>query len=189
LTDAQGHTIDAQHAIWIMTSNVGTDMLGRSMPSGFRASVKGTAEEMQRERLLERLRQTFRPEFLNRVDDIVIFHPLGQQQIHAITRLQMNELGARLLERGLTLRAEESAIDLLCKEGFSQTQGARPLRRAIERLLTVPLSLRILLANIPDQGEVHVQAVDGVLDIDIREPTEDAMVVEEVEVGAELDAL
>ncbi len=170
LTDAQGHTVDAQHAIWIMTSNVGTDMLGRSMPSGFRATLKGTAEEMQRDRLLERLRQTFRPEFLNRIDEVVIFHPLGQEQARAITRLQMNELGARLLEQGLTLHADDSAIDLLCKEGFSQTQGARPLRRAIERLLTVPLSLRILLANIPEHGEVHVKARDGHLEIDIREP-------------------
>jgi ATP-dependent Clp protease ATP-binding subunit ClpA len=170
LTDAQGHTIDAQHAIWIMTSNVGTEMLGRSMPSGFRASVKGTAEEMQRERLLERLRQTFRPEFLNRVDEVVIFHPIGHEQAIAITRLQMNELAARLLEQGLTLRADDSAIELLCKEGFSQTQGARPLRRAIERLLTVPLSLRILLANIPQQGEVHVRAVNDQLEIEIVEP-------------------
>lgn len=172
LTDAQGHTVDAQHAIWIMTSNVGTDMLGRSMPSGFRASVKGTGEEMQRERLLERLRQTFRPEFLNRIDEVVIFHPLAQEQAHAITRLQMNELGARLLEQGLTLHAEDSAIDLLCKEGFSQTQGARPLRRTIERLLTVPLSLRILLADIPEHGEIHVSALDDKLEIDIREPLE-----------------
>ncbi len=193
LTDAQGHTVDAQHAIWIMTSNVGTDMLGHSMPSGFRASVKGTAEEMQRDRLLERLRQTFRPEFLNRIDEVVIFHPLGQEQAHAITRLQMNELGARLLEQGLTLHAKDSAIDLLCKEGFSQTQGARPLRRAIERLLTVPLSLRILLANIPEHGEVHVEAVDGHLEIDIREPgqlmeTQDEVDVEVVK-EAEIDAL
>ncbi|MGZ3627055.1 MAG: AAA family ATPase [Ktedonobacteraceae bacterium] len=170
LTDAQGHTVDAQHAIWIMTSNVGTDMLGRSMPSGFRANVKATGEEMQRERLMERLRQTFRPEFLNRVDEVVIFQPLGQEQARAITRLQMNELGARLLEQGLTLNADDSAIDLLCKEGFSQTQGARPLRRVIEKLLTVPLSLRILLANIPEHGEVYVSAEEGKLTIDIREP-------------------
>ncbi len=180
LTDAQGHTVDAQHAIWIMTSNVGTDMLGRSMPSGFRATMKGTAEEMQRDRLLERLRQTFRPEFLNRIDEVVIFHPLGQEQARAITRLQMNELGARLLEQGLTLHADNSAIDLLCKEGFSQTQGARPLRRAIERLLTVPLSLRILLANIPEHGEVHVKARDGHLEIDIREPGQVEIVQPEV---------
>jgi len=189
LTDAQGHTVDAQHAIWIMTSNVGTDMLGNSMPSGFRASVKGTAEEMQRDRLLERLRQTFRPEFLNRVDEVVIFHRLGQEQARSITRLQMNELGARLLEQGLTLHAGDSAIDLLCKEGFSQTQGARPLRRAIERLLTVPLSLRILLANIPAHGAVHVEAVDGRLEIDIREPGqavkfENVADVEEAEIDA-----
>lgn len=173
LTDAQGHTVDAQHAIWIMTSNVGTDMLGRSAPSGFHANAKGTAETMQRDRLMERLRQTFRPEFLNRVDEVVIFHPLGQEQARSITRLQMNELGARLLEQGLTLHADESAIELLCQEGFSQTQGARPLRRAIERVLTVPLSLRILLANIPQNGEVHVTAINGKLEIDIREPEQE----------------
>src|SRR5438132_2792750 len=184
LTDAQGHTVDAQHAIWIMTSNVGTDMLGRSMPSGFRAGVKGTAEEMQRERLLERLRQTFRPEFLNRIDEVVIFHPLGQEQARAITRLQMNELGARLLEQGLILHADDSAIDLLCKEGFSQTQGARPLRRVIEKLLTVPLSLRILLANIPERGEVQVSAEDGKLIIDIQEPAKVEVEEEDVKVDA-----
>jgi ATP-dependent Clp protease ATP-binding subunit ClpA/CHAT domain-containing protein len=170
LTDAQGHTVDAQHAIWIMTSNVGTDMLGRSMPHGFRSSTKTTAEDAQRERLLERLRETFRPEFLNRIDEVVIFRPLVPEQARAITRLQMNELAARLLEQGLTLNADESAIELLCSEGFSPTQGARPLRRVIEKMLTVPLSLRILLANIPERGEVYVRAVDGKLEIDIREP-------------------
>ena len=184
LTDAQGHTIDAQHAIWIMTSNVGTDMLGRSMPHGFRASIKGNAEEMQRDRLLERLRQTFRPEFLNRIDEVVIFHPLEQEQAHEITRLQMEELGARLLEQGLTLQADESAIDLLCKEGFSETQGARPLRRVIEKLLTVPLSMRILLADIPENGEVHVSAVDDKLAIDIREPAAKVVVTANVEINA-----
>src|SRR2546426_3593414 len=150
------------------------------MPSGFRASLKGTAEEMQRERLLERLRQTFRPEFLNRVDEVVIFQPLGQEQARAITRLQMNELAARLLEQGLILHADDGAIDLLCKAGFSQTQGARPLRRVIERMLTVPLSLRILLANIPEQGEVHVSAEDRQLEIDIREPGQVEIVQPEV---------
>ncbi len=185
LTDAQGHTVDAQHAIWIMTSNVGTDMLGRSMPSGFHAG-KNAAEEMQRERLLERLRQTFRPEFLNRVDEVVIFQPLGQEQARAITRLQMNELATRLLEQGLTLDADDSAVDLLCKEGFSQTQGARPLRRVIEKMLTVPLSLRILLGNIPEHGVVHVSAVDGKLAIEIGEPLVSLTAEEGVEVEDEV---
>ena len=184
LTDAQGHTVDAQHAIWIMTSNVGTEMLGRSMPSGFRASIKGVEEEMQRDRLMDRLRQTFRPEFLNRIDDVVIFHPLSQDQTHEITHLQINDLASRLMEQGLVLHTDESAIDLLCKEGFSQTQGARPLRRVIERLLTVPLSLRILLANIPQNGEVHVSAIDGKLQIDIREPVEKVNVPVDVEIEA-----
>jgi ATP-dependent Clp protease ATP-binding subunit ClpA/CHAT domain-containing protein len=193
LTDGQGHTVDAQHAIWIMTSNVGTDMLGRSMPISFRSSIKTAAEEMQRDRLMERLRETFRPEFLNRIDEVVIFRPLNHEQARAITRLQMNELAARLLEQGLTLRADDSAIDLLCAEGFSETQGARPLRRVIEKLLTVPLSLRILLANIPEHGEVHVSAVDGKLAIDIREssvsPPRTPMKTPGEQERAEIDAL
>ncbi len=86
-------------------------------------------------------------------------------------------MAARLLEQGLILNADDSAIDLLCKEGFSQIQGARPLRRVIEKLLTVPLSLRILLANIPEHGEVHVSAKESKLTIDIREPG----IIEEVE--------
>jgi ATP-dependent Clp protease ATP-binding subunit ClpA len=189
LTDAQGHTVDAQHAIWIMTSNVGTDMLGRSMPSGFRAG-KGAVEESQRDRLMERLRQTFRPEFLNRIDEIVIFQPLDQEQARAITRLQMNELATRLLEQGLTLDADDNAINLLCKEGFSATQGARPLRRVIEKLLTVPLSLRILLGNIPEQARVYVGAEEGKLTIDIREPAAlEAEVEESVEDEVKVDAL
>ena len=194
LTDAQGHTVDAQHAIWIMTSNVGTDMLGRSLPHGFRSNSKTTTEEMQRDRLMERLRETFRPEFLNRIDEVVIFRPLTHEQARAITSLQMDELATRLLEQGLTLHADDSAIELLCKEGFSETQGARPLRRVIEKLLTVPLSLRILLANIPEHGEVHVSAVDSKLAIDIRESTLSSprTPVEEIhdeEEHAEIDAL
>jgi ATP-dependent Clp protease ATP-binding subunit ClpA len=97
-------------------------------------------------------------------------------------------LAARLLEQGLILNADDSAIDLLCKEGFSQTQGARPLRRVIEKLLTVPLSLRILLANIPEHGEVHVSAEDSKLTIDIRDPglVED---IEEKEEDVRVDAV
>ncbi len=187
LTDAQGHTVDAQHAIWIMTSNVGSDLLGRSTLGFNTVAKKKTADEMPRERLMERLRETFRPEFLNRIDEIVIFHPLDQNQIRAITHLQMNELGARLLEQGLLLHTDDLAIELLCREGFSQTQGARPLRRTIERLLTVPLSLRILLGNIPKNGEVRVSASDNQLDIDICEPAdllvEEEVIVDDVEVS------
>jgi ATP-dependent Clp protease ATP-binding subunit ClpA len=162
-----------------MTSNVGTEKLISSAPLGFHS--EGAEEKKQRERLMQRLRETFRPEFLNRIDEVVIFHPLDKTQAEAITRLQINELAARLLEQGLVLKADDSAIELLCKEGFSQTQGARPLRRAIERLLTVPLSLRILLANLPQNGEVHVRAVDGKLDIDIREPEPPQEALAEVE--------
>src|SRR5947199_10349930 len=105
-----------------------------------------------------------------------------------MTRLQMNQLGARLLGQGLTLHADDSAIGLLCKEGFNQTQGARPLRRAIERLLTVPLSMRILLANIPENGQVHVTAVNDKLEIDIREPEPEPADETGLAIDAELEA-
>jgi ATP-dependent Clp protease ATP-binding subunit ClpA len=170
LTDAQGHTVDAQHAIWIMTTNVGTEMLGHSMPISFQANIKGNNQKMQRERLMDRLRETFRPEFLNRVDDVVIFDSLDWDRAKAITRLQMNELAARLLDQGLILQADDSAIELLCHKGFSQTQGARPLRRVIEKELTVPLSLRILSTDIPESGEVHVYTVNDKLEFSIRSP-------------------
>jgi ATP-dependent Clp protease ATP-binding subunit ClpA len=170
LTDSQGHTVDAQHAIWIMTSNVGTDMLGKSMAMGFNQNTRVATEENNRDRLMERLRATFRPEFLNRIDEVVIFRPLTMDQARTITRLQMNELGTRLLEQGLILHADDSAIDYLCAAGFSPTQGARPLRRVIEKELTVQLSLRILLADMPERGEVHVSALNDKLEIDIREP-------------------
>lgn len=173
LTDSQGHTVDAQHAIWIMTSNVGTEMLGRGAIAGFRSSIKGKEQQMQDERLLERVRETFRPEFINRIDDIVIFRPLDRVEVRAIAHLQIKELAVRLEEQGLNLEVDESAIDLLCKEGFNEKQGARPLRRAIERLLTVPLSLRILLANIPQNAQVHVTASDDKMHIEIREPLKD----------------
>ena len=167
-----------------MTSNVGSDTIKRQSSLGFSPITDENSYEKMREKILDEAKKTFRPEFLNRVDEVVIFHPLDQDQARAITRLQMNELSVRLREQGLTLLAEESAIELLCKEGFSQTQGARPLRRAIERLLTVPLSLRILLADIPENGEVHVSAVDGKLAIDIRDPLTVKKVAEEIEAEA-----
>ena len=191
LTDAQGHTVDAQHAIWIMTSNVGTSSL-KGSALGFHGT-KWTPEQNRQILLNKHLEETFRPEFRNRIDEIIIFNPLAQEQARAITRLQMNELATRLLEQGLTLHADESAIDLLCTEGFSETQGARPLRRAIEKLLTVPLSLRILMTNVPEHGEVHVSVVDGKLAIDIRESTlgspHTPVEIQDEQEHAEVDAL
>jgi ATP-dependent Clp protease ATP-binding subunit ClpA len=165
-----------------MTSNVGTEKLISAAPLGFHS--ESAEEKKQRDRVMQRLRETFRPEFLNRIDEVVIFHPLNKTQAEAITRLQINDLAARLLEQGLVLKAEDSAIELLCQEGFSQTQGARPLRRAIERLLTVPLSLRILLANLPQNGEVHVRSIDDKLEIDIREPEQPQDAIAQAEVEA-----
>jgi ATP-dependent Clp protease ATP-binding subunit ClpA len=186
LTDSQGHTVDAQHAIWVMTSNVGTNMLGRGAIN-FRPNMKAAEEETRHEYLLKGLAETFRPEFLNRIDEIVFFHSLDKTQVRAIAHLQLNELAARLLEQGLTLDADESVIDLLCKEGFNEKQGARPLRRAIERLLTVPLSLRILLANIPKNGKVHVTAINDTIHIEIREPEAEAAEEDELVINAELE--
>jgi ATP-dependent Clp protease ATP-binding subunit ClpA len=170
-----------------MTSNIGSPIIQEYFNLG-KLTAKDREEMEQRVKM--ELRGQFRPEFLNRIDEVVIFQPLDQEQARAITRLQMNELATRLLEQGLTLEADDDAINLLCKEGFSPTQGARPLRRVIEKLLTVPLSLRILLGNIPEQARVYVGASEGKLTIDIREPVveAEAEVEESVENEVKVDA-
>ena len=136
LTDARGHTIDARHACWIMTSNIGTAEVGRGL--GFAAEP---------ERLPDydyHLRKHFRPEFLNRLDDIVIFRPLSKETLEAILDLQLQEVHARLQAQHLTLQLEPSARALLLRKGYDPANGARPLRRAIQHLLTRPLSAALL---------------------------------------------
>lgn len=136
LTDSQGATVDARHAAWIMTSNIGTGDVGKGLGFG------STPDQLPDYDF--HLKKHFRPEFLNRLDEVVVFNPLTPQALDGILDLQLRDVRARLAEQNLTLSLDEGARDLLLTEGYDPANGARPLRRAIERLLTRPLSTALL---------------------------------------------
>jgi ATP-dependent Clp protease ATP-binding subunit ClpB len=137
VTDAQGHTVDFKNSIIIMTSNIGSQYI---------LDVAGddSQYEEMRSRVLEALRASFRPEFLNRVDEMIIFHGLQRQQLREIVRLQVKRLERRLEDRKMALQLSTAAIDFLAEVGYDPVYGARPLKRAIQRELETQIAKGIL---------------------------------------------
>jgi len=145
LTDGQGRTVDFKNTVIIMTSNVGSAIIHDASPIGFSVNqkVKNEQEEV-RKRLLDALKQTFRPEFLNRVDDIIVFNGLSKQHLGVIIRLQLKRVEGLLAARGIKLEVTEAAQALLMADGYDPAYGARPMRRSIQRLIQDPLALQLL---------------------------------------------
>ena len=145
LTDGQGRTVDFKNTVIIMTSNVGSAIIHDSTPIGFSVNQKGkSGQEDVRKRLLDALRQTFRPEFLNRVDDIIVFNTLSKEHLSVIIDLQLKRLEGQLADRGLKLQITPAAKEAIMADGYDPAYGARPMRRSIQRLIQDPLSLRLL---------------------------------------------
>jgi ATP-dependent Clp protease ATP-binding subunit ClpB len=136
LTDGQGRTVDFRSTVLSMTSNVRSE---------------------------DAMRETFRPEFLNRIDEVVEFEPLTREQIGEIVELQLERLRARLAERGLSLELTDAAKEHLAESGWDPTYGARPLKRAIQRLVENPLALRLLEGEFEEGDTVRVDVEDGEL--------------------------
>jgi ATP-dependent Clp protease ATP-binding subunit ClpA len=145
----------------IMTSNVGSSIIHDSTPIGFSVNQKvRNGQEEVRKRLLDALRQTFRPEFLNRVDDIIVFNTLSKEHLSVIIDLQLGRVEKLLADRGLKLVVTQVAKEVIMAEGYDPAYGARPLRRAIQRLVQDPLSLRLLAGEFL-AGETVVVDQDG----------------------------
>jgi ATP-dependent Clp protease ATP-binding subunit ClpB len=159
LTDGQGRTVDFRNAIICMTSNLGSSHL-----------ALGVVGEQEREAVLADVRGHFRPEFLNRLDEIVVFTPLGQDQLREIVEIQLQRVAARLAERDLVLQVQPEAMDAIARAGYDPVYGARPLKRAIQRMLENPLSQRLLAGEyLPgDSIEVSVDGADGSLAFERR---------------------
>jgi ATP-dependent Clp protease ATP-binding subunit ClpB len=152
LTDGQGHTVDFTNSILIMTSNVGSQ------------EIAGEAiDERIRERIEEILATTFKPEFLNRVDDTVIFHRLSRADLGRIVELQVEQLAGRVREKGIEIELTDDARTLLGNLGYDPTYGARPLKRVIQRQLIDKLALRLLEGEFEERDVVRVDAADGEL--------------------------
>ena len=155
LTDGQGRTVDFRNAIVIMTSNLGSAVF----------QDQGLSADKRREEILADVRGFFRPEFVNRVDEIVVFDPLTREDIRAIVDLQVGLLAERLQERKLTLRLTDAARDLLANAGYDPAYGARPLKRLIQRELQDPLALALLSGQIVEGDTVEVDAAEGGLTV------------------------
>ncbi len=159
MTDGQGRTVDFKNTVIIMTSNVGSELLNREAGMGFRkASLE---QDNFKSRVTDALKSAFRPEFLNRIDEIIIFNSLGEEQIKAIVDIQVEYLKKRLEERKISVELTEAAKAQLAKEGFDPVYGARPLKRTIQRRIQDPLAMQVLEGRIHDGDHVLVDSADG----------------------------
>ena len=154
MTDGKGRTVDFKNTVLIMTSNVGSEWINES-------GAKND-DEMER-RVMETLRSTFKPEFLNRIDEIVIFNSLGSGEIKKIVGIQTGILSKRLEDNKITLELTDKAEEFLADSGFDPVYGARPLKRAIQRLIQDPLAVKILEGSVKDGDHVSIDVKDGQL--------------------------
>jgi ATP-dependent Clp protease ATP-binding subunit ClpB len=157
LTDGQGRTVDFRNTVVVMTSNLGSNLI-QDMMSG--KSGKSDYSAI-REAVMAVVGQHFRPEFINRIDEAVVFHPLGSQQIRAIARIQSERVVKRLAERGIKIEFTDAALDQLAQAGYDPVYGARPLKRAIQSLIENPLARDILDGKFAAGDVVKVDAKDG----------------------------
>jgi len=163
LTDAQGRVVDFRNTVVIMTSNIGTTSFDPGRGIGYQSfSDKEEADSHRRmkDNILDQLKQTFRPEFINRIDETIVFHALNQEQIKQIVELLLQRVAAQVRGQGMTLQVSDAAEELLAREGFDRALGARPLRRAIQRLVEDPLSEALLHGDFAE-GDTILADLEG----------------------------
>ncbi len=179
VTDAKGRRVDFRNAIIIMTSNVGAETMYKEAQLGFQAETKAEERELEqhhervKEQVTDALKKSFRPEFLNRVDDVVVFKPLSKTHIRQILELQLRALADRIKEQNLTLRVAASAKDALIEKGYNVDQGARPMRRAIQDMIEDPLAVGLLKGDFKEGDTISVTAKDGQLSLKALAPVKD----------------
>jgi ATP-dependent Clp protease ATP-binding subunit ClpC len=162
LTDAQGRTVDFKNIVLIMTSNLGTRDIAKGTTLGFtaRPDAKVDYERMQ-SKVMDELKRHFRPEFLNRIDEVIVFHQLSREQVKAIVDLMMRRVVEQLKSKDIALELTDAAKDLLAQKGYDPALGARPLRRTIQRMVEDPLSEKLLWKEFSAGQLVVVDAEDG----------------------------
>ncbi len=179
LTDAQGHTVDFKNTVIIMTSNLGTRDIHKGVTLGFTTAMEeGFDYEKMKERVLSELKQTFRPEFLNRVDEVIVFRPLTRDEVKAIVDLMMKRVQEQLKSKDIEIVLTERARELLAEKGYDPTLGARPLRRTIQRLVEDPLAEKILWKEFAAGQTVVVDAENGEITFRAAETSPDYPPVE-----------
>jgi ATP-dependent Clp protease ATP-binding subunit ClpB len=163
LTDNHGHTVDFTNTIIVMTSNIGSQLIQKITRDG------GSEEEI-REAVTESLHSRLLPEFLNRIDEVIIFHPLSSEQIHKIVQLQIRRLQEQLAESNVDLEVTDAAIDAIAERGYDATFGARPLKRVIQQSIQNPLAVELLKKEFSEGSRVKVDAPEGEFTFERIEP-------------------
>ncbi len=163
LTDSVGRVVNFRNTIILMTSNVGSDTIRKQSTLGFASASDEATYEKMRERILEEAKRTFRPEFLNRIDDVLVFRSLTKPDLVQILDLEVSKVMVRLRTRNIELKLDEVAKDFLVEKGYDPAYGARPMRRAVERFLEDPLAEEILRGILHDGEPIQVTAEEGKL--------------------------
>jgi len=156
LTDSFGRKVDFRNCIIIMTSNVGAELLRKQGALGFKAQSGDMSYQQMKERLLEEVKRTFKPEFLNRIDDVIVFRPLEKNDLYKIIEIEIGEVQGRLSEQRVTLALDQEAKDFLIEKGFDPVFGARPLKRTIQRYIEDPLAEEIIGGRIKEGSVVQI---------------------------------
>lgn len=153
--------VDFKNTVVIMTSNLGTKLIQRNVSLGFQSAEAGVQDRKIKDEVLGELRRSFSPEFLNRIDEIVVFHPLEKVHLFAILDILLAELNNRLLEKGIQIEVSDEVKQWLIQEGYQPLYGARPMRRTIQRSLGDPLSEELIKGRFKEARRVRVVLRDG----------------------------
>jgi ATP-dependent Clp protease ATP-binding subunit ClpC len=171
LTDNYGRVIDFKNAVVIMTSNLGARDITKGQGLGFHPQSSASQYEAIENRITEEINRAFNPEFINRVDDIIVFHPLSREQIGLIVHNLLADVQKRLAEEELSIRLTDEAVNFIIEHGYDEKFGARPLRRAIQRYLEDPLSEKILLTEFSPGDEIEVSVAEDRQSLSFRVPS------------------
>lgn len=178
LTDAQGRTVSFKNTIIVMTSNIGAREIAGKSSLGFARNEENEEDRREqniRSRVMEAVKMTFRPEFINRLDEVIVFHPLKQEDVRKIAYLQVEKLSERMRRQGIRLKVEESAVELLAEKGYDPAYGARPLKRTIQSMLQNAVADEILEAKPSDRDELVVTGGDGRVKVTVQKEPEYAL--------------
>jgi ATP-dependent Clp protease ATP-binding subunit ClpC len=163
LTDSLRRKVDFKNTVLIMTSNLGARQIKGGRSLGFSERDEESAYGGMKRTILDELKRSFNPEFLNRIDESIVFHPLDRPQMQSITKILLSQVGERLAANGIRVAFDDSVVDLLIEKGFDATLGARPLKRIIQKLIVDPLSEHVLRGQLRDGSEVRVSRQDDEL--------------------------
>jgi len=178
LTDSQGKRVDFKNTVIIMTSNLGAREIQKNTPMGFKKiDTEDLSYDEIKEKVMSALKRVFRPEFLNRVDEVVVFHKLSQKQVFNIMDLMMSRVAQALELQGIMMEVKKTAKNLLLEKGFDPAMGARPMRRAIQNLVEDPISEKIIAGDVKAGQVVVVKAKDHNMQFEIKKLTSPSSVI------------